>query len=163
MLFGKGLWQGKERPYSTWQCMSTSTRCAIIERDERICCWCLVGPLSKEQINLDHIKPRNPPRQSAKKGETNAKNLVVACIDCNHARSNGDRGSAKFFSLRLALYFRTIADGNREAKRRVALPLPREEGRKLAREWYPGRLEYLSPKQRISVKKAQRAKKKGKS
>jgi hypothetical protein len=100
--------------------------------------------------------------RNAKKGETNAQNLVVACVDCNHARSNGDRGSAKYFQLRLALHFRTIAEGNQEAKRRIALPLPRELGRKLAREWYPGRLEYLAPKDRAAVKQARKAEKKRK-
>lgn len=134
-------------PWSAIHSMSMSTRCAIIIRDNFTCCWCN-RHLTKEEIAIDHVIPRSPYAGRGRAGTHKPDNLVVSCRDCNTARGNGGPDNVATFRAHLARYGRTIGMGMREAKRRVRLPLDRVAGRALARQWYPGRLEYLPPNKR---------------
>lgn len=135
--------------WSSIHSMATATRCAIIERDGHVCCWCLrLTP--RERIQLDHIRPRRPHR--GRPGKSTPANIVLACADCNRMRGNGEPGAVARFRAWLADFDRTIADGMLEAKRRTAKPLDRVAGRALARQWYPNRLEYLSRAQRAAAR-----------
>lgn len=132
--------------------MSASTRCAIILRDDSVCCWCRCLIHERIDIQLDHLRPHKPRR--GKPGPSTPDNLVVACTECNRMRGNLDRDDLERFRYYLADRDKTIVDGTMEAKRRIRLPLDRAAGRALAREWYPNRLEYFSRNQRFLMKLA---------
>jgi hypothetical protein len=138
--------------WGSFQSMSASTRCAIILRDEFVCCWCRNLILERYDIQLDHLRPLRPSR--GKPGSSTPDNLVVACVECNAMRGNMNRADRRRFKEHLADRDKAIADGTMEAKRRLRLPLDRAAGRALARQWYPNRLEYLSRNQRLQLRLA---------
>jgi hypothetical protein len=138
--------------WGRFQSLSASTICAIILRDDFVCCWCRSKIIERIDIQLDHLRPHRPSR--GKHGPNTPDNLIVACAECNRIRGNLDRYDRKQFAYYLADRDLTIADGTMEAKRRVRLPLDRAAGRMMARLWYPNRLEYLTRSKRLAMKLA---------
>jgi 5-methylcytosine-specific restriction endonuclease McrA len=57
------------------------TRNNVFERDKNTCQYC-ARPMSREQLNLDHVIPRDYG------GKTTWENIVCSCIKCNTRKAN---------------------------------------------------------------------------
>lgn len=88
---------------------------AIVHRDGWTCAYCSAPLRISSEIHLDHVIP------VAHGGRNKPGNLVVTCAACNLSRGSGplpERARA-------------------EVERRLALPLDRAEGKRVAELLYP--------------------------
>ncbi len=51
-------------------------------REYGCCCWWCGRDLFREQLTLDHLKPKS------QGGSNSLENLRLACFPCNHSRGN---------------------------------------------------------------------------
>lgn len=104
------------RRSSSWnslRALGPVLRCAIVVRGDSRCAWCGFS-LAKEEIQIDHVTPRE------QGGLSTLENLVPACARCNDERDPG-----------------IILSSVRE---QIAMPIDRElrdRARALTTAWYP--------------------------